>query len=59
MLNQVPGVVENGLFLDICDVVVIGKGDGSVEVRDINNGTVEHERIDIIDTDNLFVDIAE
>ena len=59
VLNQVPGVVENGLFLDICDVVVIGKGDGSVEVRDINNGTVEHERIDIIDTDNLFVDIAE
>jgi len=59
VLNQVPGVVENGLFLDICDVVVIGNGDGSVEVRDINNGTVEHERIEIIDTDNLFVDIAD
>jgi len=59
VLNQVPGVVENGLFLDICDVVVIGNGDGTVEVRDINNGTVEHERIEIIDTDNLFVDIAD
>ncbi|MEM7721450.1 MAG: ribose-5-phosphate isomerase RpiA [Pseudomonadota bacterium] len=59
VLNQIPGVVENGLFLDICDVLVIGNGDGSVEVRDINNGTVEHERIDILDTENLFVDRAD
>jgi len=58
-LNQVPGVVENGLFLDICDIVIIGGCDGSVSVRDINNGTVEHEQIDIIDTDNLFVDVQD
>jgi len=56
VLNQIPGVVENGLFLDICDIVVIGNADGTVEVRDINSGTVEHERIDIIETDNLFAD---
>ncbi|MCR9069114.1 MAG: ribose-5-phosphate isomerase RpiA [Rhodobacteraceae bacterium] len=59
VLNQIPGVVENGLFLDICDVLVIGSADGTVEVRDINNGTVQHERIDLIDSENLFVDIAE
>ncbi|MBO6605185.1 MULTISPECIES: ribose-5-phosphate isomerase RpiA [Paracoccaceae] len=59
VLNQIPGVVENGLFLDICDIVVIGNSDGTVEVRDINNGTVEHERIEIVDTDNLFVDVAD
>jgi ribose 5-phosphate isomerase A len=59
VLNQIPGIVENGLFIDICDVVVIGNGDGSVEVRDINNGTVEHEQIDVIGTDNLFVDISD
>ncbi|PTX56428.1 ribose-5-phosphate isomerase [Litoreibacter ponti] len=59
VLNQIPGVVENGLFIDICDVVVIGNGDGSVEVRDINNGTVEHETIEVVETDNLFVDIAD
>jgi len=59
VLNQIPGVVENGLFLDICDVLVIGNADGTVEVRDINNGTVEHERIDISDGENLFVDGAE
>ena len=58
VLNQIPGVVENGLFLDICDVLVIGNADGTVEVRDINNGTVEHERIDISDGENLFVDGA-
>ncbi|NKX43661.1 ribose-5-phosphate isomerase RpiA [Roseicyclus persicicus] len=59
VLNQIPGVVENGLFLDICDVLVIGNADGTVEVRDINNGTVEHERIDINDTENLFVETGE
>lgn len=59
VLNQIPGVVENGLFLDICDVLVIGNADGTVEVRDINNGTIEHERVDVIDTENLFVDIRE
>ena len=36
ILNQIPGVVENGLFIDICDAVVIGHGDGSVEVEDLD-----------------------
>ena len=59
ILNQIPGVVENGLFIDICDSVVIGHGDGTVEVRDINSGAIEHEKIDVIERDNLFVDIAD
>ena len=59
VVNQIPGVVENGLFIDICDVVVIGHGNGTVEVRDINAGTVDHEKMDVIDADNLFVDVAE
>lgn len=29
-LNALPGVVENGLFLGICDLAIIGKPDGSV-----------------------------
>jgi ribose 5-phosphate isomerase A len=59
VLNQVPGVVENGLFLDIADAIVIGHGDGRVEVRDINNGTVEREQIDILLNENLFADIED
>ncbi len=57
VLNQVPGVVENGLFIDICDVVVIGHGDGKVEVRDINAGTVEEAQMSFVETENLFKDI--
>lgn len=57
VLNQIPGVVENGLFIDICDVVVIGHGGGTVEVRDINNGTVSQDRFDIEDDGNLFSDL--
>ena len=59
VLNQVPGVVENGLFIDICDAVVIGYGDGRVEVQDINKGTTEETRFDFLETDNLFSDMAE
>lgn len=58
-LNQVPGIVENGLFLDICDIVVIGHGDGRVEVQDINEGTVHEDKIDFVETDNLFADLLD
>ena len=57
-LNQMPGVVENGLFIDICDIVVIGDGQGGVEVRDINKGTVEQDCLDFVETDNLFTDLT-
>lgn len=57
VLNQVPGVVENGLFIDICDIVVIGHGDGRVEVTDINEGTFEEDQIDFADAENMFADI--
>ena len=57
MLNQIPGVVENGLFIDICDRVVIGHQDGRVEVIDINEGTQEESRIDFADDDNIFLDL--
>ncbi|MEN9060196.1 ribose-5-phosphate isomerase RpiA [Ponticoccus litoralis] len=57
VLNQVPGVVENGLFIDICDQVVIGFGDGRVETRDINAGTVSEERLDFVEDENLFRDV--
>ncbi|MFD2738464.1 ribose-5-phosphate isomerase RpiA [Sulfitobacter aestuarii] len=59
VLNQMPGVVENGLFIDICDAVVIGYGDGRVEVRDINEGTIDTDRVDFVETDNLFSDLSD
>ena len=57
VLNQIPGVVENGLFIDICDAVVIGHGDGRVEVRDINRGTIEESQIEFVESENLFSDL--
>jgi ribose 5-phosphate isomerase A len=30
VLNQIPGVVENGLFVDIADLLILGHEDGSV-----------------------------
>ncbi|MEO0930933.1 MAG: ribose-5-phosphate isomerase RpiA, partial [Pseudomonadota bacterium] len=58
-LNQIPGVVENGLFIDICDMVIVGHANGKVEVRDITNGTSEVVRFDVRDDDNIFVNIAD
>lgn len=59
VINQIPGIVENGLFIDICDIVVVGHGDGRVEVKDINAGTTRRDVVDFIDTENLFTDLAE
>lgn len=30
-LNQIPGVVENGLFIGMCDTIILGNVDGTVE----------------------------
>lgn len=59
VLNQIPGVVETGLFIDICDVVVIGDGDGTVQVRDISRGEVHEESYEFVETDNVFRDLAD
>jgi len=59
VLNQIPGVVENGLFIDICDVVIIGQADGRIEIRDINAGTVERDRIEFVEGENLFSEMGE
>lgn len=32
-LNNLPGVVENGLFIDLAKTLIIGKSNGEVEVR--------------------------
>jgi len=58
-LNQIPGVVENGLFIDICDIVILGYGNGRVELRDINQGTVQEEQLDFVESGNLFTDIQD
>lgn len=56
-LNQIAGVVENGLFIDICDVVVLGHASGKVEVTDINAGTHETDQIQFADDPNAFSDL--
>ena len=58
VLNQVPGVVENGLFIDICDVIITGHGDGRTEMRDINSGHASNGTVDT-GGDNAFADMAD
>ncbi|WP_439560211.1 ribose-5-phosphate isomerase RpiA [Roseinatronobacter sp.] len=59
VLNQVPGVVENGLFVDIADQVVIGHADGTCETRDLSSGVAEvtMSQVDLADTRNIFSDL--
>ncbi len=59
LLNQIPGVVENGLFIDICDIAIVGHGDGRVELRDINAGSTTEDRIDFLEDGNIFADLSE
>lgn len=59
VLNQVPGVVENGLFVDIADQVVIGHADGTCETRDLSSGVAEvtMSQVDLAETRNIFSDL--
>ncbi len=59
LLNQIPGVVENGLFIDICDTVVIGHADGRVELRDIHSGTAKEGGTDLPPVANIFADLGD
>jgi ribose 5-phosphate isomerase A len=59
ILNQIPGVVENGLFIDICDILVLGHGDGRVTVRDINSGAETDDRIQFSPSDNVFANLDD
>lgn len=55
LLNQIPGVVENGLFIDICDTVIIGHGDGRVEIRDLEGRQMQKGA----EPDNIFAEIGD
>lgn len=57
VLNQIPGVVENGLFIDICDKVIIGHGDGRVTTRDILSGEESEDQIEFAESENIFADL--
>ena len=56
-LNQVPGVVENGLFINIASAVVIGHADGTAVTRDLLKGT--ETSVNVFEADNLFADIGD
>ena len=55
-LNFIPGVVENGLFVDICETVIIGHENGSGETRTLIDGKTVTSTTDKIK--NLFSDIG-
>ena len=56
-LNQIPGVVENGLFIDMCDLVILGYQDGRVTLHDVENG--EYPAPELRKPDNIFADVAD
>lgn len=58
VLNQIPGVVENGLFIDICDAVVTGHPDGRAELRDPGAEQHDEMRFEIAGTDNIFTEVG-
>lgn len=59
MLNQVPGVMENGLFVDIFDVAIIGHADGRVTTRDLSSNSASVVRYEVLDDFNIFVDAGD
>ncbi|MYA88900.1 MAG: ribose-5-phosphate isomerase RpiA [Boseongicola sp. SB0662_bin_57] len=40
-LNQIPGIVENGLFIGMCDTIILGNVDGTAETIMASNDMSE------------------
>ncbi|MCA0045190.1 ribose-5-phosphate isomerase RpiA [Celeribacter litoreus] len=57
-LNQIPGVVENGLFIDICSTVIIGYGDGIVTTKDLLSGDETIDQFAYEEEENIFADLG-
>ena len=56
-INQIPGVVENGLFIDMCNAVVVGNADGSVRTEWKSGADAEVRQMMGDTNENLFSDI--
>ena len=57
-LNQIPGVVENGLFIGMSDLVVIGHSDGTSELIEARAGVVKAMCAPFVCQNNPFADIG-
>ena len=44
-LNLIPGVIENGLFIGLCDTLILGKANGEVKVYDRLTGKIIVKRV--------------
>ena len=58
-LNAIPGVVENGLFIGICDLALIGQPDGSVVELAADRDQSAVNADPDAEVDPLFGDIGE
>lgn len=57
-LNQIPGLVENGLFIGMADLVVIGHTDGRAELVEARAGLADEMRHPRPQADDPFADIG-
>lgn len=57
-LNQIPGLVENGLFINISDLIVIGHPDGRSELIEACPGVADEMCLPRQRQDNPFADIG-
>ncbi len=57
-LNQVPGLVENGLFIALCDTVVVGHSDGRIALHARGGKAATHEHMEPAALENLLAEIS-
>lgn len=58
-LNQLPGVVENGLFINICQAVIVGNADGSVTTEWKEGRNTEVAQLMPAEDTNLFANLGD
>ncbi|MCY3983108.1 MAG: ribose-5-phosphate isomerase RpiA [Roseovarius sp.] len=57
-LNMVPGVVENGLFVNMCDIGIFADDKGTVETRNVKEGDTRTDDADMHAFDALVAELG-
>ena len=57
-LNMIPGVVENGLFINICNIAIFADENGAVETRNVKDGCTKLDDTDMHAIDVLLAELG-
>ena len=58
-LNSLPGVVENGIFVNLCSKVIVAEPNGNIVLHTLGGKVSDFQNLDINEMNSLYAKILE